>query len=153
VGRFNVRAPGKGYGVFRDLISGGTIGWVGGCQWCGNLLKWKELAKTPIRQSTGFFMDHRGNVLANFFEQLPPRPALSVTVRQRFSSSDRQTIRMTFRDPTDYSRVLGERSVDVAQGQSEVSWTMSAFPYVPPVVSQVEPSDGVETSLDEYVVV
>jgi hypothetical protein len=151
-GRFNVPTVRKGYGIFRDLLSAGTMSWCGEIQFVGNLLKWKELARTPIRQTVGFFTDARGNTVANFFEQLPTRPALTVTVRQRFTSSDSQTIRLTFRDPTDYTRVLGQRSFDVAEGQSEVSFTMSAFPYVPPTIAQIEPEDNKQTSLDEYVV-
>jgi len=152
-GNFNVASLGKGVGVFRDLLTAGTISYVGSIQFVGNLLKWRSLASTPIRQTVGFFMDSRGNVAPNFFEQLPIRPKLTVTVRQRISSSDAQTLSLTFRDPTDYTRVLGTREVDVAEGTNELTWTMSAFPFVPPVVNQTQPEDDVETSVEEYVVI
>jgi len=48
-------------GIFRDLLSWGSMSWLGSLQWVGNLLKWKELASTPIRDAIGFFMDLRGN--------------------------------------------------------------------------------------------
>ena len=153
VGSFSVRSLGKGIGVFKDLIAGGTMSYCGSIQWCGNLLKWKELAKTPIRQAVGFFMDSRGNVLPNFFEQIPTRPKLRVEVRQRFTSSDAQTINVRFRDPTDYSRVLGMKTFDVSEGTSEVRYTTTAFPYVPPLVAEISPEDDKETTVEEYVVV
>ena len=153
IGRFNVRDLGKGYGIFRDLLSAGTISYTGSVQWAGSLVKWKELARTPITRSVGFFRDSRGNVLANFFEQLPTRPKLSVTVRQRFSSNKSQRIEIALRDPTDYTRVLGTRSVDVATGTSEVTYTLSSFPYVPPLLAQLSPEDNTSTSLEEYVVI
>jgi len=152
-GNFDVTGPGKGVGVFRDLLTAGTISYVGSIQFSGNLLKWKSLATTPIRQTVGFFMDSRGNVAPNFFEQVPSRPKLTVTVRQKITSEDAQTLNLTFRDPADYTRILGTREVDVAEGTNELRWTMSAFPYVPPVINQTQPEDDVETSLEEYVVI
>jgi len=151
-GNFNVPNLRKGLGVFRDYISWGSISWTGSVQYCGNLLKWKSLAETPIRQAVGFYMDYRGNSAPNFFVQIPTRPALTVTVRQRFSSSDRQTLTVRFRDPTNYSNVVGTRQVDIAEGESQVTYTVSAFPYVPPLVVEIQPQDGIQTSLQEYVV-
>jgi len=153
LGSFNLPTLKKSTGVFKDLISAATMSYCGSVQWTGNLLKWKELATTPIKQTVGFFSDARGNVAPNFFEQLPTRPKLTVTVRQTFSSNDAQTITMKFRDPTDYSRVLGTKTVDIPAGTSQVTWTMSAFPYVPPTVAEVQPQDETQTSLEEYVVV
>jgi hypothetical protein len=152
-GNFNLPTLKKATGVFKDLISAATMSYCGGAQWNGNLLKWKELAATPIKTTVGFFCDRAGNIAPNFFEQLPPRPALSVTVRQTFSSNDAQTITMNFRDPTDYSRVLGTKTVDIPAGTSQVTWTMSAIPYVPPTVAEIQPQDDTETSMEEYVVV
>jgi hypothetical protein len=151
-GNFNVPSLGKAVGVFRDLISWGSISWVGSIQYIGNLLKWKSLAETPITQTVGFYMDQRGNTAPQFFVQRPTRPALTVTVRQVFSSSDRQTLTVNFRDPTNYANVLGSRKVDIAEGTCEVSYTVSAFPYVPPLVVEIQPQDNVQTKLERYVV-
>lgn len=151
-GRFNVPSLGKLPGVFRDLISFGSMSYLGSMQWSGSLLKWRSLAETPIRETVGFYRDHRGNAAPNFFVQIPTRPALSVLVRQRFSSDGDQTLRVNFRDPTNYSRVVGTKSVAIATGTSEATYTVSAFPYVPPTVCEIQPEDGRSTKLEEFVV-
>lgn len=151
-GDFRVPALGKAVGAFRDLISEGLMSYIGSVQWTGTLLKWKSLAETPITQSVGFFRDLAGNVASNFFVQRPPRPALTVHVRQKFSSNIDQTLTINFRDPTDYSRVLGSRSVAIAAGQCQVEYTVSAFPYVPPLIAEIAPEDNTDTKLDEYIV-
>lgn len=152
-GNFNVPVLGKNSGVFRDLITWASMYYRATVQHNESLLKWKSLAETPIRQSVGFYRDNRGNAAPNFFAQVPTRPALTVTVRQVFSSDKNQTLNINFRDPTNYSRVVGSKSVAIASGQSEVTYTISAFPYVPPVVAEVQPTDGTSTKLDEYVVI
>lgn len=151
-GTFNVPSFGKLPGVFRDLISWGSMSYLGTIQWTSSLLKWRSLAETPIRETVGFYMDYRGNVAPNFFVQIPTRPALSVTVRQRFSSDGDQTLKVNFRDPTDYSRVVGTKSVAIAKGNSEVTYTVSAFPYVPPTIAEIQPEDAKQTKLEEFAV-
>jgi hypothetical protein len=151
-GNFSVPRLGKATGVFKDLLTWGSMSWLGSIQWIGNLLKWKELASTPIRGVVGFFMDSRGNTAPHFFVQQPSRPALTVTVRQVFESNDRQTITINFRDSTDYTRKLGSKQIDVNAGQVQVTYTVSAFPYVPPLIAEIQPEDNVQTKLNEYVV-
>lgn len=152
-GNFNVPSGKKSAGVFKDLITWGSISWMGALQWTGNLLKWKSLAETPITQSVGFYMDNAGNVAPNFFVQKPSRPSLTVTVRQVISCNNRQTLNINFRDPTNYSNVLGTKKVDVASGTNQITYTVSAFPYVPPLIAEIQPQDNIQTKLDEYVVV
>jgi hypothetical protein len=152
-GSFNVPAPGKIPGIFRDILSWGSIPWLGIEQFIGNLLKWKSLAETPITQTVGFYMDSEGQVAPNFFAQIPPRPSLTVAVRMKFSTNTKQTIKINFRDPSDYTRVVGSKSVEIPSGESEVTYTVTAFPYVPPVVSEIQPRDRTQTKLEEYVVV
>jgi len=77
-GDFNVPSLSKRAGVFRDLLSWGSISSLWSHQWTGTLAKWKSLAETPIRQVVGFYKDWRGNVAPNFFVQRPTRPALTV---------------------------------------------------------------------------
>lgn len=151
-GNFNVPALSKSPGIFSDIISWGGNSYLASYQWTATILKWKSLAKTPITSAVGFYKDYRGNSAPNFFVQTPPRPSLTVTVRQAFSSSDPQSLVMNFRDPTNYARILGTRSVDVAKGDSEVSYTLSAFPYVPPVVTEIQPEDVKDTKLTSYTV-
>jgi len=152
-GNFNIPLLGKSPGIFRDLITWASMYYLGPfVQHNESLLKWKSLAETPIRQTVGFYRDIRGNSAPNFFVQRPTRPALTVRVRQRFSTDEDQTLTINFRDPTNYTRVVGSRSVDIARGESEVTYTVSAFPYCPPVIAEIQPEDNTQTKLEEFVV-
>jgi len=117
-----------------------------------NLLKWKSLAETPINQAVGFYRDSAGNVAPQFFVQQPTRPALTVTVKQVFSSDTDQTLNINFRDPTNYAKVLGSKKVDIAAGTCEVTYTVTAFPYVPPLIAEIQPQDKTNTNLQQYTV-
>lgn len=149
-GSFNVASLGKGNGIFPDLLSWGSLSYVGSVQTAANLLRWRSLAETPIRESVGFYRDIRGNAAPNFFVQRPTTPRLSVRVRQVFSSDGDQTLGISFRSPTNYSSEVGTKSVAIAGGQNETTYTVSAFPFVPPVVSMIQPQDGRQTTLDSY---
>jgi hypothetical protein len=151
-GSFNVPLNAKSPGIFSDVITWSSMSAVGGIQWNATLIKWKSLAETPITQSAGFYMDYRGNAAPNFFVQKPPAPRLSVRVRQVFSSDGDQNLVISFRDPTNYSSERGTKSVAIAGGQSEVTYTVSSFPYVPPLICQVQPQDGRQTTIDSYTV-
>jgi len=151
-GNFNIPSLGKNPGIFRDLLSWGSMSYVGAVQFTGSLLKWKSLAETPITQAVGFYMDAVGNTAPNFFVQRPPRPALSVTVRQTISSDDKQTLKINFRDPTNYSNTVGTKSVAIAKGTNQVTFTVSAFPYVPPLIAEIQPEDKRQTKLEAYTV-
>jgi hypothetical protein len=151
-GSFSVPRLGKSAGVFRDLLAWGSISWIGTLQWVGSLLKWKSLAETPVRQTVGFYMDTRGNTAPLFFVQMPPRPALTVTARLVVETSDRQTLTITFRDPSDYTNVISTRKVDLQSGSNQIEFSLRAFPYVPPLVAEIQPEDNKQTKLNEYTV-
>jgi hypothetical protein len=151
-GNFNVPKMKKSPGVFRDLLTWGSISHIGGIQYTGNLLKWKSLAETPIKQTVGFYMDSAGNTAPHFFVQMPPRPALTVRARLVVESNDKQTLSITFRDPSDYTKALSTRKVDLQSGGNQVEYTLSAFPYVPPVVAEIQPENNKQTKLNEYTV-
>jgi len=152
-GTFNIPDGRKATGIFRDLITWSSFFMrTGYLQQYNTLLKWRSLAETPIRQTVGFYRDQLGHSAPNFFVQRPTRPALTIRVRQRFSTDEDQTLTINFRDPTNYTRVVGSRSVDIARGENEVTYTVSAFPYVPPVVAEIQPEDNTQTKLEEYVV-
>ena len=151
-GNFNVPVLKKNNGIFRDLLTWASTTYTGYIQYGGFLAKWIELASTPIRSSVGFIKDTRGNVAPQFFNQLPPRPKMTVTVRQTFQSSNNQTISIAFRNPTDYTNVLGTKSFDVPAGTNQVSYTLTSIPYTPPVVAHIQPEDHINTTLEEFVV-
>jgi len=151
-GNYNVPFPRKATGVFRDHLSWGSTSWAGSVQWCASLLKWKRLIETPIRERIGFYMDFRGNTAPNFVAQIPTFPKPRATLVMRFSSDKEQNVRIRFRDPTNYTNMLGEKVVAVPSGTNEVTTTVTGFPYVPPTVSEVQPEDGAQTTIDLYVV-
>ena len=151
-GNYNVPFLGKATGIFRDHLSWGSCSSAGGIQWTASLLKWRRLAETPIRERIGFYMDFRGNTAPNFFAQIPTLPKPRATLVMRFSSDRDQNITLRFRDPTNYTRVIGEKIVRVPSGSAEVTTTVSGFPYVPPTTSEIQPADGAQTTLDLYVV-
>lgn len=149
-GNFQFPHLGGSTGIFRDLISWASESRPGGIQWNASLIKWKSLAETPIGETVGFYRDWMGNSAPNFFVQKPTRPKLSVTVRQRFSSSDPQTLGIIFREPSNYSQNVGTKSVAIAAGTHDVSYTVSAFPFVPPLVAEIQGANGVDLKLDAY---
>lgn len=151
-GYFNVPVYGKTAGIFSDYLSWGSISNVYTFQWCASLLKWRSLAETPIYQRVGFYSDYRGNVAPNFFAQIPVSPRPRATVTLVMSTNDSQTVTINFRDPTNYTRVLGTRQLDMASGQNSLTFTLSAFPFVPPVCSEIQPEDKKQTTLDSYTV-
>ena len=151
-GNYNVPFPRKATGVFKDHLTWGSCSAAGAIQWNASLLKWRRLAETPIRQKIGFYMDGRGNVAPHFFAQIPTLPKPRCTIVQRFSSNKEQNIKLTFRDPTDYTRVLGTKVVAVPPGTNEVTTTVTGFPYVPPTTSEVQPTDGAQTTIELYTV-
>ena len=147
LGNFNVDAGGKGDGIFRNLLTWGAIPWVGYTQWVGTLLKWKELARTPIENAIGF-PSSRGLSAPQYVVLQPGRPALRVEVRQGISSSDDQRLYIVWRDPEDFTRILARDWIDIPAGSSEISYRVISFPYVPPVVYHMQPEDLKATRLD-----
>jgi len=151
-GNYNVPFKGKATGIFRDHLSWGSTSSAGAIQWTASLLKWRRLAETPIRERIGFYMDFRGNTAPNFFAQIPTFPKPRATLVMRFSSDKDQNVRIRFRDPTNYANLLGEKVVRVPSGTNEVTTTVTGFPYVPPTVSEIQPEQNAQTTIDLYVV-
>lgn len=149
-GNFNVPIKKKAIGIFKDLLTWGSNSYLGSVQFTANLIKWKDLVTTPITKTIGFFMDRWGNIAPNFFVQKPRRPSLSVTSTIQLGSNDSQTIRLNFLDPTDYTNVVGTKSFDIAPGTSNITFTLTAIPFVPALISQIQPTDGVGTQLNSY---
>ena len=140
----------KAVGVFRDILSWGSISKIGAVQWVGNLLKWVDLARTPIERAIGFFRDRAGHVAPQFIEQVPPRPQLRVNVTIELSTDTSQDVVLRFRDPTDFTNIAGERTVNVPEGTNTVTFSMTAYPYVPPLVTEIQPQDNTQASINLY---
>ena len=152
-GNVNISVSGGRPFVARDYLAWGSVTYVGFSQYTGNALRWLSLAETPVTQSVGFYRDTLGNVAPNFFVQTPPRPALRATVNIVIQSDRDQTIRFVFRDPADYSRELKKTDVRVQQGTTNIQLSLSAIPFVPPVISQIQPQNETNTVLRQYIVV
>lgn len=146
-GAFRAGAGGKGDGIFRDLLAWGGAPWVGLSQWTGALMKWKSLANTPIRDAVGF--PSVGGLSAPQYVVLQStRPALRVAVEQGFTVNAAQRVMITWRDPSDFTRVLAQDWVDLPAGTSQLSYNVISFPYVPPVVYHMQPADKTQTRMD-----
>jgi hypothetical protein len=148
-GSYNVPAGGAQTGIYKDLLTWGSVPWVGSYQWTGVLLKWKELAETPINQSVGFHMDSACNTAPQFFLATPPRPKVMARHVITLSLNKDQKVKLVYRNPSDYTRVLANFTVDVPQGTSDVIVTFVGFP-VPPMVAEIQPERCVQTKLERY---
>jgi hypothetical protein len=151
-GTYDVPVGGKATGIYPSLLTWGSIPHRESVQWVGVLMKWKELASTPIRQSVGFYMDSAGNSAPLFFLQRTSRPKVRAVVKMGFQSSDDQVILINFRNPNDYTKVVASRRASVKAGSSEVSFAMFGIPFVPPLVAEIQPQNNVQCILTEYVV-
>jgi len=149
-GTYNVPVRGKQTGIFRDHLTWGSISWVSVVQWIGNLLKWRSLAKTPIKQSVGFYMDSIGNVAPLFVLQQTSRPKIFARAIITLTSSSSQTVVINFRDPNDYTRVIANVKANVGAGTYDIKIRFIAFPFVPPMVAEIQPQDKVQTKLESY---
>ena len=146
-GNFRVDAGGRGDGIFRDLLSWGAIDWVGYTQWNAALIKWRSLATTPIRDALGF-ASLSGLSAPQYVVLQPSRPALRVSVEQSFTSDREQRLYITWRDPSNFTRVLARDWIDIPEGTSELSYRIISFPYVPPTVYHMQPENETRTRMD-----
>lgn len=154
-GNFRVDVGSKAVGAARDLLTWGAVPWSGYTQWIGTFLKWKSLANTPITGAIGFPTTinpvTRGFLSAPQFVVLSPsRPALRVSVSEVFSCGADERLEIIYRDPNDYTRVLARDWIDLPAGQSEVNYSIISFPYVPPVVHEMQPEDNKTTALNRF---
>jgi hypothetical protein len=149
-GRFRVDAGGRGDGIFQDLLAWGAVPWVGFTQWVGDLLKWKVLANTPIRDAVGFPNTH-GLSAPQYVVLQSGRPALRVAVEQGFTTDRDQRLNLVWRDTSNFTRVLARDWIDLPAGVSELSYQVISFPYVPPAVYNMQPEDQALTRMDYLV--
>lgn len=140
-GSFSAPEGGGGAGIFSNLLAwAGGKSW-GSYQWYGDLIKWLDLAKTPITRGIGF-PSFRGIQAPNFFTQEPNRDASRVRNRIRIASDRDQVLHLTFRSPSDYTRVIDSADVNVGRGETDLEFIVASYPSVPVAVNQIQPSGG-----------
>lgn len=144
-GNFNVPARGKLTLTMRDFLGWGAAPWVGGFQWRGVLMRWVELASTPIENRVGF-LNSSGLVAPQFFRISTKRLPMA-TMRLGLSSNKEQTVVVTGRDTADYGTVLFSADLNIPAGQSESVIRLFSLP-MRPFAMEIQPSDGTSTVLD-----
>jgi hypothetical protein len=148
-GTYNVPVGRSQTGIYTDLLTWASVPNVFSFQWVGVLLKWRELAETPINQTVGFYMDSACNTAPQFFLTTPPRPKVMARHVITLSSNKDQKVKLVYRNPNDYTKVISDFIVDVPQGTSDIIVTFVGFP-VPPMVAEIQPERCVQTKLERY---
>lgn len=151
--RENLRIiPGSG----KTLISPDFLAWGGlgtlptsGIQWDGKLLKWRDLAATPIDSPIGF-PSYSGITAPNFFLQSPEEEVSRTRVSQIVGSDKDQRMPISFRSPSNYTKIVDEDTIHLDKGVTEISYVIASYPSVPPVVFHAQPENGCATTLNEY---
>jgi len=134
--------------VGRDFLGWAFAGprhWI---QWTGVLAEVRRLADR-ITSPVGF-PNLWGRVAPFWVLQQPSRETQRAEVRMVFDSDRDQRIRITFRDPNDYTRVIDAGEIDVPKGRSEIRFIIASYPAVPPVVNEMKPEDNTRSVLDRF---
>ena len=147
-GNFSVPVPGKATGVFEDMLCWGCVTEAWMIQWVGVLLKWKELATNP--QSRIRFPNFRGLVAPQFIAHEAEGPSPINFVTMRISTDKAQTIRVVYRELSDYTQQITNMDIALQKGQNEITYGIYVLPYVPKMAVQIQPEDNANTILDSY---
>lgn len=147
-GNLDVPVPGKTTGVFEDLLCFGAISKAWPVQWAGSLLKWGELATNP--QSRIRFPSYGGLVAPQFIGHEADVAFPTNFVAMDISTDKAQTMKVKYREPSDYTQEITTVDVDLQEGRNEVSYTLFLLPYVPTMVVELIPEDMTGTILDSY---
>ena len=134
--------------VGRDFLGWAFAGprhWI---QWTGVLAELKRLASS-ITSPVGF-PNFWGRVAPFWVLQQPSRETQRAEVRIIVDSDRAQRMRITFRDPNDYTRVIDAGEIDVPRGRSEIRFIIASYPAVPPVVNEMKPEDGTRSVLNRF---
>ena len=150
-GNVNVPVPGKSLAVFRDLIAWGAVLDAFLLQWTGVLLKWRELATNPSDRLA--FPSFRGLSAPQFFVHSASVPAPVNLARFSITTDKPQTVVLRARNINDYTDVMFEDKISLAEGQNLVEYPIFGFPAVPAMVIELAPEDGTKTILDWYEVI
>lgn len=147
-GNFNCPVPGKTSITTKNILAWACVlkAWIK--QWVGALLKWKDLAVNPASRIG--FANVGGMVAPQFFGHQASRRAFRNIVEMSIMSDKPQTVKLTYRAPTDYSAVLGSASVKLNEGQNVLRFKVRSIFGVPPMVVELQPENGTKCVLDYY---
>jgi hypothetical protein len=121
-----------------------------GYQWNGTAGQFRELAETPIQESVSF-PKLEGYAVPNVFNQAPNEESEQQKVSFNVSALSEQDVKFAFRNPNDYTEIISENSLTVPEGTSQIEFEMAASPAVPPLVTEMNPSNaGDVQSADSY---
>jgi len=134
--------------IGRDFLGWAYAGAQYGIQWKGVLGQLVRLADR-ITQAVGF-PNIDGKVAPFFVLQQPDRETQRAVVRMVVDSDRDQRMRIIFRDPGDYRRVIDEGEIEVPKGRSTIEFVVASYPAVPPVVNHMQPEDGTKTVLNSF---
>lgn len=134
--------------VGRDFIAWAMAGAPYGIQWKGALGQLIRLA-SEITQPCGF-INIDGFVAPHFVLQQPDKKCEQAIVRMVVDSDRNQRMKITFRDPNDYTRVIDEGEIDIPSGRSTIEFIVASYPSVPPLVNQMQPENMTRTVLGSF---
>lgn len=147
-GNLNIPVPGKVNGIFDDLLCFGAITNAWPVQWTGTLMKWGELTTNP--QSKIRFPSFSGLVAPQFIGHEADLAAPTNYVEMDILSDKAQTMKVRYREPSDYTQGITDLDIDLKKGENKVSYTLLMIPYVPTMVVELQPEDMTGTILNSY---
>jgi len=148
-GRVTIPLGGGNTFIASDLLAWGGIRSTSGIQYSCQALKWEQLAATPITSSIAF-PSYAGIAAPNFFLQKPDKEGKRVRVSLTIASDKSQSMPISYRSPSDYTKVIDSTTLSLDKGVSEISFVVASYPSVPAVVLYAAPVSGTKTVLREY---
>jgi len=147
-GMLNVPRMGLIPAVGKDFLGWAFAGPKSWIQWTGVLAELRRLADR-ITSPVGF-PNLWGRTPPFWLLQQPSRETERAEVAVVVDSDRDQRLRVAFRDPNDYRRVIDAGEIDIPKGRSEVRYVVASYPAVPPVVSEMQPEDNTQTVLNSF---
>jgi len=148
-GTFSVPLRGGRTVIQPDFLAWGGIKGTSWIQYYSQALQWVRLARTPITSDVGF-ISYGGIAAPHFFAQTPDEESERVRVTMRIASNKDQRIALAYRSPSNYTRVIDQQTLDLRQGENEISFIVASYPSVPVVALHSQPSNYTQTVLREY---
>lgn len=141
-------------GSCTDIIAPDFLGWAAtapknwGVQFTGVLAKIVQLPSS-ITQSVGF-PTTLGRTMPLYTTLDPGGSTKRCEVRMLFASDRDQDMKIAFRDPNDYTRVIDEDTIRIRKGTNEVRFVVASYPAVPPAINHVQPAHGSKTTFERF---